>query len=62
MNRAKGSSFKQAWKSREKLSLGPLTANFIGLKDLIKLKRAVGRPQDIADLEKLNPGKSPKRR
>lgn len=53
LNRPKGATFSQSWKSREKLKLGAVGANFIGLDNLIKLKKAAGRPQDLADLEKL---------
>lgn len=53
LNKAKGCSFENAWKSREKVKIKNVTVNFISRANLIKLKRASGRPQDLADLESL---------
>lgn len=53
INRASGAVFGKAWKSKEKVPLGSTYAYFVGKAELIKMKRAAGRPQDIADLEKL---------
>lgn len=49
-----GIDFSSAWKNRVIGNYGLVSANFISKTDLIKNKRAVGRPQDIADVEKLN--------
>jgi hypothetical protein len=48
-----GVNFKQAWNNRTTGKYGNLKANFISKSDLIKNKRASGRAQDIADVEKL---------
>lgn len=49
-----GIDFPSAWRNRIKGNYGQISANFISKTDLIKNKKAVGRPQDIADVEKLN--------
>ena len=49
-----GIDFPSAWRNRIKGNYGSISANFISKADLIKNKKAVGRPQDIADVEKLN--------
>ncbi len=49
-----GIDFPSAWKNRITGNYGNISANFISKTDLIKNKKAVGRPQDIADVEKLN--------
>lgn len=48
-----GVNFKEAWNNRASGRYGNLNANFISKSDLIKNKKATGRAQDIADLEKL---------
>ncbi len=48
-----GIDFPSAWKNRITGNYGNISANFISKTDLIKNKKAVGRPQDIADVEKL---------
>lgn len=53
INRAKGSRFKTAWEKREKFDVGGVKANFVSKQILIRLKNALKRPQDLADLEKL---------
>ena len=49
----KGATFKTAWKNKTVVNLNKLKLNFISIKDLIKLKKATGRPQDKLDLESL---------
>ena len=49
-----GIDFSSAWKSKIKGNYGSITTNFISKADLIKNKKAAGRLQDIADVEKLN--------
>lgn len=49
-----GINFPSAWENKIKGNYGLISANFISKTDLIKNKKAVGRPQDIADVEKLN--------
>ncbi len=46
-----GVTFEQAWKNRARGRYGRGFAYFIGLKDLIRAKRASRRKQDLADLE-----------
>lgn len=46
-------TFDEAWAHRETSVYGHQTVNYIGLADLIKNKRAVGRMTDLADVEKL---------
>lgn len=46
-----GCRFEQVWKNRKRGSYGPLTVYFIGLKDLIRNKTKVARPQDLVDLK-----------
>ena len=53
LNRAIGARFETAWPKRVKVDLGKLKANFVAKPTLVRLKRAAGRPQDLADLEKL---------
>jgi len=48
-----GVSFKEAWNNRTSGKYGNLNAYFISKSDLIKNKKATGRAQDIADIEKL---------
>lgn len=53
LNKPKGSTFKTAWESKEKITIEKTTVNIIGKSVLIKLKKASGRPQDLVDVEKL---------
>lgn len=48
-----GISFEQVWKNKVKARFGKTYAWFPSLNDLIKMKRAVGRPKDIEDLKYL---------
>ncbi|HSR11329.1 MAG TPA: DUF6036 family nucleotidyltransferase [Thermodesulfobacteriota bacterium] len=53
-----GVEFEGAWKRREKALVGGVVVPFISKADLIKAKKAGGRPQDLLDTEKLkNSGK-----
>jgi hypothetical protein len=45
--------FEQAWARRVTVSLDTTTATVVGLQDLLALKRAAKRPQDLADVEAL---------
>lgn len=53
LNRARGASFASAWKTRKKVDVGGVKANFVSKPVLIKLKRQAGRHQDLADLQRL---------
>ncbi len=48
-----GVSFSTVWKNRIEEFYGKEKVYFIGLKELIKIKKKVARPQDLADLEEL---------
>jgi len=48
-----GVLFEQAWPHRTEVDLAGLKVLVIGRADLIANKRAVGRPQDIADIARL---------
>ncbi len=49
----KGVEFQGAWKNRVTGRFGDIDVYFISKEDLIKNKRALGRKQDLADIEKL---------
>ena len=51
-----GVEFEQAWKDRVTVSVAGLTVPTIGREDLIRNKRAAGRPRDLADVEELEGG------
>jgi hypothetical protein len=48
-----GVEFEEAWPHRIEGSFGELTCPYIGREALIRNKRALGRPRDLADLELL---------
>ena len=48
--------FESCYQTRMQLQVDDLTVNFIDLENLKKNKRAVGRLQDLADLENLEGG------
>jgi hypothetical protein len=50
---ASGVDFEQAYKNRQVVFLEGLEVPVISLQDLIVNKRASGRTQDLADVEKL---------
>jgi hypothetical protein len=50
-------AFSRAYRRRRTVRIGALTIPFIALEDLLKNKRATGRPQDLADVERLRPAK-----
>lgn len=51
-----GLQFEDAWKNRVVVDFDSVTVNFISRKDLIKAKRAAGRPQDLIDADLLEKG------
>ena len=53
INTTGGVPFDEAWKNKKTVKYGKATVQIIGLSDLIAIKRAVGRKQDMIDLEKL---------
>ena len=48
-----GVSIAQAWKNKKRGRYGKTKVFVLGLTDLIRAKRAAGRPQDKLDLKKL---------
>jgi len=48
-----GLTFEQAWPRRKTVKLGELSVGVIGREDLIRNKRATGRPQDLVDADNL---------
>lgn len=51
-----GVEFDEAWQRRTAGTLGGVPVHFIGRDDLIRNKRALGRPRDIADVAELESG------
>ncbi len=49
----KGVSFEEVWKNKVKAKFGDTFSWFASLDDLIKMKKAAGRPKDIEDLKYL---------
>lgn len=45
--------FSEAWLNRKEVMYEGVTINFIGYNQLLSVKEAAGRKQDIADVEKL---------
>lgn len=48
-----GLSFEEAWPRRTTVKIGELLVAVIGREDLIRNKRATGRPQDFVDADRL---------
>lgn len=48
-----GVEFEEAWPRRATFDIGGLSVPFISRQDLIINKKAVARPQDLADVAKL---------
>jgi predicted nucleotidyltransferase len=57
LTRISGVDFEQAYANRETIVLEGLSIPVIGLADLLANKRATGRTQDAADIERLLSGK-----
>jgi hypothetical protein len=53
INAISGISFETAWNNRVQGPFGAVKVNFLSKKDLLKNKKAAGRKQDLADIEKL---------
>ena len=49
----KGISFEKVWKNKVKAKFGHIFVYFASLSDLMKMKRAAGRPKDLEDLRYL---------
>lgn len=48
-----GLEFEKAWSARVEGFYGEVNTQFLSIEDLITNKRAVGRPQDLMDVENL---------
>lgn len=48
-----GVTFEECWSNRVLVDVGELTVDFISAEDLIRNKRAAGRPQDLVDADTL---------
>ena len=53
LNDLDGVPFEEAWKNKKIVSFENVPINFIGYNDLIMVKQQAGRPQDIADVDRL---------
>jgi hypothetical protein len=53
LTQVSGVDFTAAWAGRIEALFGDIRAQVIGLVELIANKRAAGRPQDVADIAKL---------
>ena len=53
LNDLDGVPFEEAWQNKKSVSFENVPVNFIGYNDLIIVKQKAGRPQDIADVDKL---------
>ena len=51
-----GVAWEDAWANRVVLRIGDLDLPFLGREDLLKNKRAAGRPKDLADVHALEAG------
>ncbi len=49
-----GVSFDEAWRTRVTVRLGDIEAPVLGRAELIRNKRATGRPRDLADADQLD--------
>jgi hypothetical protein len=49
-----GGNFEQAWKERNEVAFDSLIVPFISKKELINVKLASGRPQDLLDADALS--------
>jgi len=48
-----GATFASAWRNRVRGAYGQVPASILGINDLIRAKRAAGRPQDLLDVTRL---------
>ena len=49
-----GVTFDEAWPHRQEIPIGALAVPVLGKADLVRNKRALGRPKDLADLAALD--------
>ena len=48
-----GVTFSTAWRNRVRTTYGGIPVFVLGYNDLLRAKRAAGRPQDLLDLQRL---------
>lgn len=53
LTRIDGVTFDEAWPSRIEVDIGGVRVRILGRRELIRNKRAAGRPKDIQDIELL---------
>ena len=53
LNDLDGVTFEEAWNNKKVVVMFGEPVNFIGYNDLLKVKAKAGRPQDLADIDKL---------
>jgi predicted nucleotidyltransferase len=58
----KGTTFEKVWDKKVKATLGKISAFFASIDDLIEMKEAAGRPQDLQDVKYLKELKNKTRR
>lgn len=58
LNDLDGVPFEEAWQNKKIVSFENVPINFIGYNDLIMVKQQAGRPQDIADVDRLSKRKN----
>ena len=57
-----GGDFDHAWQNRNEVDFDGLNVPFISRQDLITIKKASGRPQDLIDAKTLSPAKGKQNR
>ena len=53
INSISGLTFDEVWKRRVEGKYGNVPVNYISFSDLLKNKREIGRPKDLADVDEL---------
>jgi hypothetical protein len=53
INNISGLTFDEVWKNRVPGEYGTVAVDYISLEDLLKNKKASGRPKDLADFDEL---------
>lgn len=51
--KVEGLNFESAWKNRKTVKYGKQKVHILGLKDLVKNKKKVGRSKDLIDVENI---------
>jgi predicted nucleotidyltransferase len=60
LNTIDGVTFQEAYENRQKVDLVGLQVAYIGLREFIKNKEAVGRARDLSDIKEIQAKKQPK--